>query len=74
MTSIMRNKKRRKNQASGDSSPECSNTDIEVVKTKEEVDIIEVAKTIEVVKIDQKDVMDNMVTENKVTMKDMNVT
>jgi len=79
MTSIMRNKKRRKNQASEDSSLECSNTDIEVVKTKEEVDIIEVAKTIEVaetievVKIDQKDVMDNMVTENKVTMKDMNV-
>ena len=51
-----------------------------MVKTKEEVDIIEVAKTIEVaetievVKIDQRDVMDNMVTENKVTMKDMNVT
>jgi len=62
MTSIMRNKKRRKNQASEDSSPECSNTDIKV------------EETIEVVKIDQKVVMENMVTEIKVTMKDMNVT
>jgi len=68
MTSIMRNKKRRKNQASEDSSPECSNTDIKVEET------IEVAETTEVVKIDQKVVMENMVTEIKVTMKDMNVT
>ena len=48
---------KRKNQASGDSSLECSNTDIEVAKT------IEVVDTTEVVKINQKDAMEDMVED-----------
>jgi len=63
MTSIMRNKKRRKNQASGDSSLECSNTDIKVVKTIEVVNIIKEVGITEVVKINQKDVMEEMVED-----------
>jgi len=50
-------KKSRRTQASEDSSPECSNTDI-----KEE-SITEVADITEVVKINQKDVMEDMVEE-----------
>jgi len=61
MTSIMRNKKRRKIQASGDSSLECSNTDIEVVKDIKVVKAIEEVEITEVVKINQKDVTVDMV-------------
>lgn len=50
-------KKSRRTQASEDSSPECSNTDI-----KEE-SITEVADITEVVKINQKDVMEDMVED-----------
>jgi len=50
-------KKSRRTQASEDSSPECSNTDIKVES------IIEVEETTEVVKINQKDVMEDMVED-----------
>lgn len=50
-------KKSRRTQASEDSSLECSNTEIKVKS------IIEVADTTEVVKINQKDVMEDMVED-----------